>query len=284
MRIIDTSEAINACYGPDGFEMNKWKAYIGTYVPGAGELCLEDMQECLDAGFLWDSDYLPVLNGVMTDQDKREKSIGSFHEVTGQLDQRIMERFDRAPDCDLILYLGLCNGAGWVTEVNGRRTVLFGLEKIMELNWQDIDSMRGLVTHELGHVYQDEFGVLEIETKSNRDHFIWQLFTEGIAMVFEQELAGDSEHFHQYDDEWKEWCDKNFILIRDSFRDDLETMTPSNQCYFGDWVSFLGHGDTGYYLGARFVRFLMSDDDFDKIISYDLKTAINGFERFVNAK
>ena len=34
------------------------------------------------------------------------------------------------------------------------------LEKIMELGWCDTDAMIGLIVHELGHVYQSQFGVL----------------------------------------------------------------------------------------------------------------------------
>ena len=57
-------------------------------------------------------------------------------------------------------------------------------------------------------------------------------------------------------------------------------MTPADQRYFGDWVSFEGHGDTGYYLGARFVRYLLGSDTFDNIIKYDMETVKKGFEGF----
>ena len=122
-------------------------------------------------------------------------------------------------------------------------------------------------------------GYLKREFDNNPDKFLWQLFTEGIAMVFEQEIAGSPEYFHQYDEEWKKWCDKNIDLIRKSFSDDLECMTNENQRYFGDWVRFEGYGDTGYYLGARFVRFLLGSDTFNNIICYDINDVKTGFER-----
>ena len=60
-------------------------------------------------------------------------------------------------------------------------------------------------------------------------------------------------------------------------------MNHQNQRYFGDWVRFEGQGDTGYYLGARFVRFLMQSEPFDRLIAWDLPAVREGFERFLLA-
>ena len=58
-------------------------------------------------------------------------------------------------------------------------------------------------------------------------------------------------------------------------------MTPENQRYFGDWVRFHGHGDSGYYLGARFVRFLLETEDFDRLILWGIPEVCEGFGRFM---
>ena len=281
MRIIDTSEDIFRAYVAGQFDLEKWKAYLDAVVPGAKELCLADLEEVLQAGYSWETDFLPVLNAVVRNPGKRNETVENFRRLTALLDRRILERFHRTVDADLILYLGLCSGAGWVTAVRGRQTVLFGIEKIMELDWCGEDRMTGLIFHELGHVYQAQYGVLRRKAESPRDRFLWQLFTEGIAMVFEQEIAGDPQAFHQYDGSWKRWCDEHASLIRDSFQNDLDTMTPENQRYFGDWVRFHGRGDTGYYLGARFVRFLMETEDFDRLILWGIPEVSEGFERFM---
>lgn len=283
MQIINTYPELLSVFHSDGFDMDKWSAYMDAFVPGAKELCLKDMRESIGAGYSWDKDFLPVLNAVQRDAEKREEAISSFCSVTERLDERIIGRFGRTVDADILLYIGLCNGAGWVTPVRGKTTVLLGIEKIMELNWQGTDDMTALIFHELGHVYQDEFGTLCREGDSLPDRFLWQLFTEGVAMVFEQELIGEPSYFHQNRNGWKQWCDDHFELIRRSFRGDLETMTPENQRYFGDWVRFEGHGDTGYYLGARFVRFLLNFDSFDRVVCYGLEEVRDGFERFICA-
>ena len=61
-------------------------------------------------------------------------------------------------------------------------------------------------------------------------------------------------------------------------------MTNDTQRYFGDWVRFEGHGDTGYYLGTRFVRFLLEDDDFDRLVRYGMEEVRDGFMRFMQAE
>jgi hypothetical protein len=283
MRVIDTSEEMLAAFHSGHFDLEKWEAYMDACVPNAKELCLEDMRECVNAGFSWEKDFMPVLDSVLWDPSGRKEAIASFHMIADQLDGKIRNVFHKTVDADLVLYLGLCNGAGWVTEIGGRTTVLLGIEKIMELDWGGPDAMTGLIVHELGHAYHSQYGTLRIETDSLPDRFLWQLFTEGTAMVFEQEVLGNKGYFHQYGSDWKEWCDRHAELIKRSFYDDLKSMTYENQRYFGDWVSFEGHGDTGYYLGTLFVRYLLQSAGFDSVIRYDIDKVKKEYENFMRA-
>ena len=280
MNIIDTSKGLLSAYESGNFEIERWKKYADSWIPGAKELCLADMQECLDAGYSWETDYLPVLNGVVKNADKREEAVRLFRKVTGQLEEKILGRFGKTVDADVVMYLGLCNGAGWVTKINERTTVLLGIEKIIELDWCNEDDMNGLIIHEMGHVCQAQHGLFRVKTDNQSDRFLWQLFTEGVAMVFEQEIIGSSDYFHQDKDGWKEWCDRNEGLILKAFLEDLNTMTSETQRYFGDWVRFEGYCDTGYYIGAKFVRYLLNFDSFDRVITYDLRRVKEEFEKY----
>lgn len=280
MKIIDATKDILTSYENGQFNIEKWKAYIGSMLPDVKDICLRDMAESISAGLSWEDGYLPVLNSVFDNTEKNSKIIKSFSKVTKNLNERVYEKFGKSLDADIILYLGLCNGAGWVTKVSGKTTVLLGIEKIIELDWCDIDDMNGLILHELGHVYQAQYGVLNRQLASSRDQFLWQLFTEGIAMVFEQKIVGDPDYYHQDRAGWKNWCSQNFRLILRSFIRDLDTMTRGDQRYFGDWANFNGYGDVGYYLGARFVRFLLGSVCFDDLISYDADDVRTGFEMF----
>ncbi|MBP5607394.1 MAG: hypothetical protein J6X66_03890 [Lachnospiraceae bacterium] len=280
MRIIDTSGRITEAFDNAVFSLDKWKVYMDQCIPAAKDLCLKDMQDCIDAGFTWDKDFMPVLNAVYSEEGKRKKAVDTFRSLTENLEERILEIYHRSVEADIILYLGLCNGAGWVCGLSGRTTVLLGIEKIIELGWLDERSMTGLLFHELGHVYQAQYGRFKFDTDSMKEHFLWKLFTEGVAMVFEQELVGDSEFYQQDVNGWKDWCEGNYANILSSFVRDLQTMTPEDQRYFGDWVSFEGRGDTGYFLGTKFVRYLQKSDEFDRIISYDIDTVKEKFKSF----
>lgn len=283
MIITDTFERIPALFDGGQFCMEKWEAYAASIHPELARLCREDVRECLATGQVsWEADYLPVLNAVITDPEKRERAHESFLAAVNGLEEKITAAFGRAPDVEIIFYVGLCCGAGWVTELGGKTVVLLGLEKIMELSWHNQDSMLGLIYHELGHVYQAQFGVLERELPEDRQSFLWQLFTEGIAMVFEQEAAGTPGVFHQYDGAWKTWCDEHFDQIRRDFDADLSAMTFANQRWFGDWVEYLGRGDVGYYLGCRFVRFILEQYAFDSILSFEIDQVEALYARFIH--
>lgn len=283
MRIIDTSVDFPAVYDNGLFNLDNWKNYIDKWIPGAKELCLCDMKDSINAGYSWSEDYLPVLDAVLTSNEKREEAVRSFYAVSEHLDERIIEVFGKSVDADIVLYIGLCNGAGWVTKIRDKITVLLGIEKIIELDWCNKDDMTGLIIHELGHIFQAQYGSLYHNSNSMAEKFLWQLFTEGIAMVFEQEIIGDVKYFHQNTNGWKEWCDRNFELIKNSFYRDLGEMTQESQRYFGDWVRFEGHPDTGYYLGVRFVRYLLQNDCFEDIINYTFDRVQTGFAMFMNS-
>jgi len=280
-QIFDTSSEIYRAYGKGGFSLQQWEKYIEMTIPQVKNMCLSDMQKSVSPDYSWDEYYLPVLNGVIQDKEEFEKAVEAFKSITDGLEQKIIERFGKSLNVDIVLYLGLCNGAGWVEKINEKHIVLLGIEKILELKWNNIDDMTGLILHELGHVYQAEYGVLYRQFKKTSDHFLWQLFTEGIAMVFEQEIVNDSSYFHQDKDGWKIWCDQNISKIANDFESDYQTMTFDNQRYFGDWVRYKGHYDVGYYLGACFVRFILDKDEFDNIISYDIDEVRHLFYEFV---
>lgn len=283
MRIVDTYPAIASSYEGTTFCFEKWKSYIDSVLPNASSLFISDAEQCLKAGkFSWEQDYLPVLNAVMLHDELRAEAHASFRKATDHLARSIYDQFGKDLDVDIVFYLGLCNAAGWVTEYQGKKTIFLGIEKIMELNWCGINDMYGLIYHELGHVYQAQYGVLHRTFNHHADCFLWQLFTEGIAMYFEQILIGDPHYYHQDKSGWKSWCDDHFNKIKEDFNQDLKTMTRESQRYFGDWVSYHGHSDVGYYLGCRFVRYILSLYEFDEAICFDMDIVSKLYNQFIH--
>lgn len=284
MKITDTFDQISGLFEGGAFSMDRWTEYAQGIHPDLAKLCKDDVDEVLSTGqYSWETDYLPVLNAVFADPAKREAAHASFLTSTHGLEEKITAAFGRAPDVEIIFYVGLCSGAGWVTELGGKTVVLLGLEKIMELDWHRPNSMIGLIYHELGHVYQAQFGILERALPDGRPSFLWQLFTEGVAMVFEQDVSGQPDVFHQYDDEWKNWCDEHFAQILRDFTADLPSMTFADQRWFGDWVRYCGRGDVGYYLCCRFVRFILTQYAFDAILSFEIDQVDQLYGNFIQA-
>ena len=281
IKTLDASVQIPSLFLDGVFQYSQWTAYIESVCPNPVHIFTDDVKKCLDSGlYTFEKDFLPILNAV-PGNPKLDVLRESFAAVVEGLDQRVSACFGRTLDADVILYLGLCNGAGWVTRVNGRDVILLGVEKILELGWYGVDDMHGLIYHELGHVYQAQYGVLEREPASSAENFVWQLFTEGIAMYFEQALVGNPHYYHQDKNGWLAWCERHFPQILSDFHADLSSMTPSSQRSFGDWCSYHGWGDTGYYLGARFVRHLTETHPFDTLLGLEIQPVFDLYKEFV---
>ncbi len=280
IKIIDSSDKIESLFFNSNFDLAAWKEYINSIYENSSHYFTDDVNECIGTGkYTFERDFLPIINAV-NQNPKLESLRNTFAEVTNGLNERILHFFGNEIDADVVLYLGLCNGAGWVMNIGGRAVVMLGIEKIIELGWEDIKSMYGLIYHELGHIYQMQYGVLERESSDSAKNFVWQLFTEGVAMYFEQELVGKTDFYHQDKNGWAAWCDESFEQIVSDFKSDLSEMSYDNQRWFGDWVKYRGHGDVGYYLGARFVRSLTEKYSFCELINLDIDKVYDLFNLF----
>lgn len=274
MKILNAITNIEKLYDNGNFNIERWKVYIEEVLPNLGNILIEDIKN-----YSFEKMCLPIINLTYREKEKRAVASNSFDTVSNNLEEKILSIFKKPLDVDIILYLGLCNGAGWVTTVNNQTKILLGIEKIIELDWCKPNDMIGLIYHELGHVYQDTYGTFKRKFDNISDKYLWQLFTEGIAMCFEQILVGDMNFFHQDKADWLTYMDKSIETLKNDFTKDLPQMD-KNQRYFGDWVSYNGYTDAGYYLGARFVQFILKNNTFDEIINFDIeqvKTAFNNF-------
>lgn len=284
IQIIDTYSQIETLFDNGMFNIEKWELYINSIYDKSANIFKDDLRECLDSGdYVYEKDILPILNAVY-----ENSHLGTLHasfcKIIDGLNQKIVNRFERELDIDIVLYVGLCNAAGWVTNINERNVVLLGIEKILELNWCDVSSMYGLIYHELGHIYHKQYGMFHQQSANSSYNFVWQLFTEGIAMYFEQVLVNNFNYYHQDKNGWLEWCDNHFQQILEDFYNDLPTMTRENQKYFGDWVSYHGKGDVGYYLGTKFVQQLCGKYDFEQLINMTIDDIYQEFLFFAKLK
>ncbi len=264
MRIIDGSGEIRLCYENGMFSMDKWRTYMDKVYPQARVLVEEDA-----ASYDFNREILPVLNAVWVDPVKFQRMHDSFRKACENLNERIRDCLHAELDADVVLYLGLCNGAGWAETVGGKPVVLLGIEKIIELDWTDEASMIGLIYHELGHLWH--FGARSAETifETPSERGLWQLYTEGVAMTAEQLLCRDDGFYHQNRDGWLDWCRENRGRLFREYARRIDA-GESVQDFFGDWCSYDGHSDVGYYLGAELVREAMKTRSMDEILNLPL--------------
>ena len=234
--------------------------------PSAIEL-IENDSACYD----FQRDILPVLNTAASQPEKLAQLHRSFCLATYHLDAEIHKYFHTAIDADIVLYLGLCNGAGWATHINRKPVVLLGIEKIMELNWTDETNMIALIYHELGHLWHRQERMLPWSGKTVEEKALWQLYSEGVAMFFEQQLCQNENFFHQDQDGWLNWCTQNRTRLFAEYIRRIE-QAESIQDFFGDWCAFEGHSDVGYYLGAKLIQSALKEYSISEIPDLSLQT------------
>ena len=246
MKIIDTFSEIMGCYRDKVFQMAYWEKYAESILPGLSDKIKKDTEGCD-----FQNDILPVVNYVAHNYDKLESAHRSFLLLTDGLQEKMRNILHTDPDVSVIFYLGLCSGAGWATELDGKPLVLLGVEKIIELSWYDKSDMAGLIYHELGHIWHNHMRKKTIEPFQNQA--LWQLYREGTAMYMEQLLMEDYNFYHQDDGMWLNFCQTN---RNELFKAYLERVIngESTSDFFGDRNHYNGISDIGYYLGCETVK------------------------------
>lgn len=262
MQIIDSLIDIGSCYENGVFSLNRWHGYMQSVYPSVIPLIEED-----SARYDFQKDIAPVLNAVPDKAAKIEQLHQSFQSVIHQLEDDIQQLFHTTIEADIVLYLGLCNGAGWAVTMNGKYIVLLGIEKIVELNWVDRDSMIALLYHELGHLWHHQ--ERKLPWGGETEKAMWQLYCEGVAMFFEQQLCHNDLFFHQNQNGWLKWCTQNRRRLFAEYLRRVE-QNESVQLFFGDWCYFEEHSDVGYYLGAQLIRKALKEYSVNQIPNLSL--------------
>ncbi len=274
MQLINTFHKIQNCFPNNMFDIEAWRKYTKEF---SSELCEKCEQDSKDYDF--DKDIMPVLNNVILNKEAAATANASFIAIAERLSRNISQLFKSDIDPDIILYLGLCNGACWATTLDGRNAVLLGIEKIIELNWQNESDMQALIFHEIGHIWHKTYGNLNPHAQTSGEQSLAQLYREGIAMVCEQILCNDDNHYHQDKNGWLDWCTANKAEIKREYLRRVKE-NESTQDFFGDWCSYKNHSDVGYYLGCEFVKYLKQFYSLIEIANLNIGEIYKRFEDF----
>ncbi len=139
MKVTDAFGDIFTCFPNGRFDLDRWERYAENILP---PFAFADKIKNDTAGYDFECGILPVLQAAYADKDKLEQAHDSFCSITHGLAERVQEKLDCDLDAHIVLYLGLCSGAGWATDIDGTSAVLLGIEKLpncvgqMKKAWQ----------------------------------------------------------------------------------------------------------------------------------------------------
>ena len=274
MHFTDTYEAVQRVFPEGSFTLTAWKKYAAAISPELAEKCEKDA-----ADYDFEKQVLPVLQDALKNSEGLREIHLSFQRVSKKIASGFQQAFGQEPEAEVLLYLGLCNGAGWADKLNGKPAVLLGMEKIWELRWGEEEKLFALAAHELGHLYHEQKGGCFGEAATLEEEGLFQLYSEGVAMFCEQELLGQPDYYHQDQNGWLTWCIEQEETLKAEYRRRLAA-EESVQDFFGDWCSYRGKSDTGYFLGCRFVRFLLERYPLEEMLKLKLPALRQALEEF----
>ena len=245
IQIVDTFNQIKEYKENNSrFSLEAYKVYASQISPSLYKKCFDDVSK-----YNLDTDVIPVIHDALYEHfDRIETAHKSITRISPLLSEKISKLFNIPLDIIIIFYLGLCNGAGWATTLDGKNVILSGAEKIAELEWHNEDTISDLICHEAAHL-------IHFELRRNLPkpcESIWQIYAEGFATRVSHLLYKEG-FYHQNQNGWLEFCQRNTEIIKKEYWKHLIN-AENVSCFFGDWNTFMDHSNLGYYLGCEFIR------------------------------
>lgn len=264
MKIIDTYSEIKKYFSKGKFRIDTWEDYADGVSPEFKEKIKRDSQS-----YKFQTEILPVMNHLIENQAKLDLAHSSFIKLTNNLSEKVEEQMKINLEMKIVFCLGLCNGAGWATTLDGEDAVLLGVEKIVELSWCNENDMAGLIYHEIGHIWHKTMRKDKFEPKTQKDDALWRIYSEGVAMHVEQLIYGDMNFYHQDKNGWRGWCEQRKTRLFSEYLKRVKNDEKVDQ-FFGDWCKFEGVSDIGYFLGAEMIKHLSKDREINEIANLEM--------------
>ncbi len=244
-----------------------WEDHYMIHWPSLGEMVVKDYAEqgedwrqvARERVFPGMNDKLPAI----------ESAYQNLTQIIGPIEEKVRLTFDFQDAVRYVLYIGIGNGAGWVTKYEGNWAVLFGLEGIVDSGFDPPDRLEGLVAHELGHVVH--YTWRDARDLNSGAGPYWQLYVEGFAQYCESMVfPAHSWHMRSAspDDDWLAWCCENQAWLAAEFLrsvDGGQSMRP----FFGSWYDLRGRKQTGYFLGHQVISHLVGGTTLREIALLD---------------
>lgn len=259
VRILDTFadfmeawEALKHCEiadMPDVWE----KEYMKRYP----DLLLKQTQQYASEGLDWRKvSKQHVFQDISERIGRIQTAHASILDVAPAVLKKLTTVFEFTEEIWLVIYVGIGCGAGWATSLQGRPAVLLGLENIAECNWESKESITGLLSHEIGHLYHANKRSKACVPRGYGP--FWRLYEEGFAQRFEHLLSG-ADTWHEMSgingEDWLDWCKGNISeLVRVYLQRVFSGQSVDD--FFGHWFDIEGRKQCGYFIGHEFIRYL----------------------------
>ncbi|NIO37161.1 hypothetical protein GTO27_05595 [Candidatus Bathyarchaeota archaeon] len=180
-----------------------------------------------------------------------------------------------------LIYVGIGCGAGWATTYEGKPAILLGLENIAERRWHTKKKLKGLISHEIGHLahmtWRNEWETFEDKEQDP----LFQLYSEGFAQKCEHLILGRETWHIGQDKGWLSWCSERESWLAGEYLKRVEEKQPVND-FYGSWFSIQGRTHTGYFLGHAFVSELEKTRSLMEIALLDLDEVRKHTVQFLN--
>lgn len=247
--------------------LSAWENYI-KFNKNIEDTCVSD-----STSYDFENEIQPIIEQALTtDFRQLQEAHENYLTLAKQITSKFNNMFEIDQDINVYFYMGLCNGAGWATNIHGIETVLIGVEKIVELRWHDKVKLESLISHELCHIAHNviRIGGIDYCAPTIKLNNIWHLYTEGFAERYSQKLNIDGV-YSERGTEWTSWCKEHHNEICQEYLHRVNSNKIA-QDFFGDWNSYRGHSDLGYYLGCEFIRYIEQDYDLFEIAKLNIST------------
>lgn len=240
-------------------------------------LCIDDYKKqgfdwskvAFDRVFNYDKDFVNKMNSTSKMLERivisMQGRLNEFFKLTRQ-------------DTIIIIYHGLGNAAGWVTAFMGRPAIYLGIEKIVELGWDNQNKLEDLVSHEYGHlVHMEVRGPLAPYFDFKRK-MIYRMYTEGVATYCESIFNGREKSTPT----WYSECLQLESELKSEFLKRLNNESINCEDFFGDWNPVLGISEAGYFLGLEIIKRLTLKMSLTDVMILDYDSIEIEFKDYMN--
>jgi len=181
-------------------------------------------------------------------QEARDNVLG----ICGQIYAGASKKLGLDFDIVFVIYVGIGCGAGWAATYDGQPAVLLGLENVAEEKWHAKSKLKGLTSHEVGHLVHMKWRTEWETSEKNEEDPMFRLYSEGFAGKCEHLILGKETWHMAKAKKWLSWCQQHGSWLAKEFLERLERASVKD--FFGSWFDIQGKSQTGYLLGHGFIR------------------------------